>query len=363
MPLDNFIDGFVKDTAERGRSLIGSVFTKVSDKWKSSGPLAALSENKFAISKLQYPINLGDGPNLSYIKFSILKSVGVDGANSTQFAGTANKTRQNSQVQQIVNDITTGAVKAGNALSDLTQSLGVSGDSISKVSQFFKDQGLTSAFTTQRRVVNTDTVIALYMPPTMVFSQTNGYTDFSYTHSLGTALLGAESLKTAASGEQIGASVTEAAGSLFGNDIRSAALYGFQGRALNPQVEVLYQETPLRTFQFEFVLAARSKEEALQIKKIIEAFRMAAAPSYEGNGEAGRYLIPPDEFEIEFYFDRKQMESVPRISTCVLQTVTTDFAPSGQFTTFADGEPMSVRMTMEFKEVELITKQRVEQGF
>ena len=366
MPLDNLVQGFVRDTAERARSLVGSVVSRVSDKYDPrSGPLAALSQNPLAISStMQYPINLGSGPNISYIKFSILESVAVEGQSSAAFAGNANRTKRNSSVESIVNNTITAA---SGLIATGAKQLGIEADA-AQAGRFLSDLGINPGqFTTQRRVKKTGKVIALYMPHTMVFTQTNSYNDFSYTQSMGSILLAAQGLDAAVKKDFTGAgsAAAEAIGrAALGEEGLRAALYGFTGKALNPQIEVIYQETPLRTFQFEFVLAARSIAEGEQIKRIVDSFRAAAAPSFDNTeGVAGRFLIPPDEFDIEFSFAGKEMKTVPKISTCVLTNFVTDLASSGQFTTFSNGEPMSIRMTLEFKEVEIITKQKIQKGF
>lgn len=368
MPLNNLVDGFVRDTAERARSLVGTVVSRVSDKYDPrSGPLAALSQNPLAVSQVQYPSNLGSGPNLPYIKFNILDSVAVEGESSTDFAATVNETKKNSQIERLINSVT-GVVRdaTGVIATDTAEFFGIDSATQTAIKDFTSKIGLTSQFTTQRRVRKTNKVIALYMPHTMVFSQTNTYNPFSYTQGLGVIGLGAQGVESASRGDfaGAGAAVTEAVGrAALGEDALGALLYGFTGKALNPQIEVIYQETGLRNFQFEFVLAARSKAEAGTIENIINQFRSAAAPSFAGGEDAGRYLIPPSEFDIEFGVFNGAIKTLPRISTCVLTNITTDFAPSGQFSMFTDGQPMSIRMTLEFMETEIITKQRIEQGF
>jgi hypothetical protein len=51
-----------------------------------------------------------------------------------------------------------------------------------------------------------------------------------------------------------------------------------------------------------------------------------------------------------------------RISTCVLQNITVDYAPSGA-AFYNDDSPVNTRMTLQFKELEFITKHLVERGF
>jgi hypothetical protein len=130
------------------------------------------------------------------------------------------------------------------------------------------------------------------------------------------------------------------------------------GIAVNPQVDVLYGSPELRTFTFDFLFAPRNQKEADSVSKIIQEFKFHASPEALGGGIGlGRYFVPPSEFDIEF-----SVTSMGKISTCVLQNVTVDYAPSG-VAFYADGKPVGTRMTLQFKELEYITKELVEKGY
>jgi hypothetical protein len=51
-----------------------------------------------------------------------------------------------------------------------------------------------------------------------------------------------------------------------------------------------------------------------------------------------------------------------RISTCVLENVAVDYTPGG-VRSFADGAPTQITMGLTFKETELLTKDRIDEGF
>jgi len=65
------------------------------------------------------------------------------------------------------------------------------------------------------------------------------------------------------------------------NSILSAT----SGIIYNPMMEVLYDGPEFRTFNFQFVLFAKSEKDAAAIKKIVRFFQTASVPSYTANTE------------------------------------------------------------------------------
>ena len=311
----------------------------------ASGPLGVLYKNKNAISNMQYPIDLGTGPYISWITFNILESTGTA---TGDFAGTANK---NGIGKLLGSQVTTLIQQGFGAGVDLAnKALGTN----------FRSAGLSSFLPTARRVRATSKVIAMYMPNALVFAQGNAYNEASLTDQLGSAgLIGSAGQNGSQKGGRVDAAIAEAASPYIPLSSISpgVGVYTATGLAINPMIEVIFQQTAMRQFQFEFMMMARSAQENDAIGKIITTFRDAAKPNIAGTD--GRYLIPPDEFDIKFYFNGGENQSIPKISTCVITDITTDFAPSGQYNTFNDGKPTAVRLALSFKEVEMITKQRV----
>ena len=360
----SFMSGFTNfiniDPAKVITNVIGSQANKLM-KGNAGGPLAALANPKHGLNMLQYPQDLGDtsGPFVNWIKFNILESVATAGPGSSTVG----------QFGSGVSNALTGGIAKGS-FGILNQGAALIN---SKVSEYVGSNnllgqiGLNAAnlLSPLRRVRQTSTVISLYIPNQIVFNQQNQYSDLSLTQQLGIALQGAQAAASIQGGDKQGialpgAELGASASSLAGID-KNLFMTLATGTVVNPQLEVIFQQTDLRTFQFEFVLAARSSGEMDAIESIIKTFRMAAAPKIAGND--GRYLIPPDEFDIEFMFLGGKAGIIPKISTCVLTNLTSDMAPSGQYSVFDDGRPTSVRLTLQFKEVDLITKERIAQGF
>lgn len=202
--------------------------------------------------------------------------------------------------------------------------------------------------------------IALFMPNALVYSSQNAYEDISLTAIAGavgvgavTGLLGRLNIP----GAGFAASVAGVTGSVIGQATRIA------GTPINPRVEVLYATTPQRSFVFEVLMAPRNERESVTIQEIVRTLRFHSAPEIDPRF-GGLTLVPPAEFDITFYNKGKENLAIPRINTCVLERVDVDYAPTGTgFSTFSNGYPVAVRLSLGFREVEILHKARVIQGF
>lgn len=131
------------------------------------------------------------------------------------------------------------------------------------------------------------------------------------------------------------------------------------GRPVNPGVEVLYRTTKLRTFNFSFLMAPQTASESEKLKSIIKMLRANAAPD-AGNGI---FFKTPSEFSIDFYNKGMPNLNIPKIGRCVLENITVDYAPQGEWSTFRNGHPVSVLMNLDFQEMEIMTSQKVQDGY
>lgn len=127
------------------------------------------------------------------------------------------------------------------------------------------------------------------------------------------------------------------------------------GLALNPHMAVVFQGVGFRSHSFTYKMIARNQQESDSIKKICNYFKYAMLPAYEAGSLAFKY---PDEFEIDFaetiapyLFD---------IGTCVLENVTINYNGEGIPLFFeTTGAPVSIELTLQFKETEIFTKDRM----
>ena len=79
---------------------------------------------------------------------------------------------------------------------------------------------------------------------------------------------------------------TSALGKVGASNINeNSILSATSGIIYNPMMEVLYDGPEFRTFNFQFVLFAKSEKDAAAIKKIVRFFQTASVPSYNARGE------------------------------------------------------------------------------
>ena len=99
--------------------------------------------------------------------------------------------------------------------------------------------------------------------------------------------------------------------------------------------------------------------------EIIKKFKYHSAPQIDKNGifSQGMYMKVPDAFDIKFYYGNEENRNVNRIGECVLENVNVDYAGSGQWSTFNDGTPNQIKMTLQFRETIIIDKNRIIEGY
>lgn len=326
------------------------------------GPLASLNTNKFDINSLKYPRNLGSDPARRHsVVFSIYKPLAKAATDPSQ---------------KPVNEL---SVAAGVELaSQVGTKLAADAKGALSALQTITSTKLNESFYKQ---------IALYTPDNMSNQQSLSYDEISTTSVLGTPYFIAQGAASFAdkfnqmvssggvTGEKLVNLVANDpyAATLFGtvvNNFGSAIgmgsgatelLLGRIGQAVNPQVQVLFRQTDLRTFQFDFTLTPYSPEEANSIKEIVKAFRMAAAPEIQVNSTFGTgiFFNVPHQFDIAFMYDGKENMNVNRIARCVATNVNVDYAPMG-WITFDEGVPVQTKLSLQFKEIELIDRKRIE---
>ena len=209
--------------------------------------------------------------------------------------------------------------------------------------------------------------IALYMPHKLNFANFNTYDtpDFKLLNEMN----GLFSTDIADAGLPVAlrkiAQAADGAAAILGADLNAkSAIDAATGRVENPRKETVYQSPELRKFEFSFEFAPRNLEESKSLHEIIRVFKHHAYPSLAG---AGYYFNMPAEFELQFYsiINGTAYENVwlNKIARCVLQEINVDYTAAGVVSMFENGAPTNVNMTLTFQEVELITQEKVDQGY
>jgi len=136
----------------------------------------------------------------------------------------------------------------------------------------------------------------------------------------------------------------------------SAAL----GLAANPKKEQVFKGVDFRTFSFDYQFFPRDEKEAANVLRIIEEFKYHMHPEFKDNNNF--VYIYPSEFDITYFANGKENRNLHRHTSCVLTSMNVNYTPNGLFTTFANGMPTQINITLEFRELALLTKDKVKNG-
>lgn len=362
------------------------------------GPLAALESDPYSLEKLQYPIQgLGQNDVPHYVTFYInlpTQSKYIqNGAVATASGNSASTQNYDLLAKngQVAVPITTSQGVAAGALAGGIATLSGGGDLATGIEQFLlagAATGVAQAISLRPKLQRIAKTISIYMPDTLVAQYDYSYEALSLTEAMGD--LG----KYAAIGGSfggVGSTITDALKTTYNNLIhgksaaynnaRQAELAGTLaeksglvgggftdlalkslGKAINPQVEMLFRGVGNRRFEFIFNFQARSQQEAVMVYDIIKTFKAYAAPEIaSGSDASGRYFIPPAQWDIKFYFMNKENPAINKVSTCSLETVRVNYAGSGQWSTFDDGNPVHIELNLQFVETDIITRELITQ--
>ena len=220
--------------------------------------------------------------------------------------------------------------------------------------------------------------IALYMPDTLQFTYSQAYENLEMGKDLAGQTFkvavdqhqklknGEETNVTGALMTAVAVGAIKAGSALTGSTAtEKAGIFKVLEGVLNPMLEMLYSSPDFRSFTFEFMFYPRDEREALEVQNILERLRFHQAPEID-DSSAGVLLIPPSEFELQFYYAGKPNPNIPPIARCVLTNISIDYAPNGWSSYEMPGEfspalgrtgmPSAIRLTLEFKETQFLTK-------
>ena len=246
------------------------------------------------------------------------------------------------------------------------------------------EQSQNTAIVKRKPTTRLDTAIALYMPPTVNVSYTANYTDTeigALAATVGEMLDKGTATKDKirkltsddTKDEMVDAAtkaLLAVAGGVPGAQGARELFEMNQGFIMTNRMELAFKGLPKRGFQYTFKMIPKSEEEANEIKNIVDAFKINMLPEGmsvdDKSGFTGKRLKIPNTFDIKYMYVGKENEYLHKISTCVLESMNVSYG-GDRFKAF-DGNskgapPVETTMTLNFKEMELITKQRAQEGF
>jgi hypothetical protein len=290
----------------------------------TKGPLGALFDSKYKLGSLQYPRDLGSSTKAHVIKFSI-----------NEIQPTGYEENKEYKLPSITEP------------QDLWNSIKKLAGGETKVNQSLRPK--------KKRIVST---ISLYMPDTVNFQYNSGYSNLSLM-DVAKEAAGAVSSTGVPIISQIGKAASLGI-SLAESQTAKLAL-STQGLAINPQQQLLFDGIDFRSYQLAFTFTPYSQQEAADVNRIIKMFRAHAAPQIVSGG-GGMFFVPPSTFNLQFILNGKENTNITRVAESVIESIDVNYAPNG-WATHPDGAPVQTTLTMQFKEIELIDRKKVEQGY
>ena len=177
----------------------------------------------------------------------------------------------------------------------------------------------------------------------------------------------------AASQEKGGlAKMAGAAGAVTGVGTEAMANYGLtkannagavsaaMGIAANPKKEQTFKGVDFRKFTFDYQFYPRSEAEAKNVLNIIETFKLHMHPEFKS--ELNYIWIYPSEFDIIYYANHSENLNLHRHTSCILEEMSVNYTPNGVYSTFANGMPTQINMSLSFKELQILSKETIKEG-
>jgi len=337
--------------------------------------------NKYGFGSLVYPKQLETDPGYGhYIMFYIYRTY------NSKYSPASTKT-----VTENVGGPSGGYTRQKTETTGGAEGISSSPQAGFNPKLYNKDPGAKSkSIRSQLGFVKTSDAISLYMPNNIKASYNAGYRDsetgaagqFAKMSGIGPGSSisdimsrlgsgGGQFLKEVV-GEKLLKDIPAAIGEFMGGgDIEGVVRLTSQ-KAVNPHLEAIFEKVSFRNFNYSFRFTPQSEEEVETVDKIIKLFKFHMLPERPQDNAVGRYLVFPSEFEIHYMYKGVENTWLPFISSCVLTGVDISYGPNGQFQTFrplstAAGDsappPTVIEMTLSFKETEIMTKEKIMQGF
>ena len=137
--------------------------------------------------------------------------------------------------------------------------------------------------------------------------------------------------------------------SLFGGNVSINQLLAREGgQVFNPNMELLFNGPSLRNFNFTFKIMPRSSDEAEEVKQIIRFFKKGMSAKA---GAGGLFLKTPNVFELTYRKGTGEHPFLNKFKQCFLENISVNYTGDGVYATYEGGEPVSMEMTLAFKEL------------
>ena len=123
------------------------------------------------------------------------------------------------------------------------------------------------------------------------------------------------------------------------------------GTIFNNKLALLFKGPTLRPFTFQFTLSPRDRGEAVQVQKIIRAFKQSSA-TQKTTGDI--FLAAPNTYGLQFFKGPTPHSFLPQFKECALLNVGVNYMPDNSYMTYEDSSMVSYSLTLSFQELEPI---------
>jgi len=374
-----------------------------------ASPLASLLGGTPSAQVMTFPSDLGSNPSMGHAvifqAYDYTTGLGNSIANAVTGASLSGVITSASNIASGLASAASSALSGNGtaALSEATGSLNAAASS--SVGQVAINSITASSYTPLTKGSPLAT-ISLFMPEAMAINYTADWGEVSLTDELGVLGKLGNAYADIKAGQGLQDIITTyakyaptLAGSLVGAGGAGALTSQSLGIAMmNPQTQLLYKGTNLRTFTLTFVLTPKTSSEAQTVKNICDSFAYFTLPGLSGaqGGSAGQFFTPPQVFSVQFQFlggsgigsqisnaissalnatglnvlangsggsstiSGGTPSKTFTVNDCVLMDVNIDYAPNG-WATYNDGYPVQTQITLTFKETTVYTKNQMAQ--
>ena len=236
----------------------------------------------------------------------------------------------------------------------------------------------------ERPTKKTGAVIALYMPPNIQVEYGVKYADAE----IGTiAMLGKDIIGAFMSNKgdtisnlraikgTLGSNAQEGVTDLINNTLNTfadgaRALQQIEsGKVITPRMEIMFQGVGRRTFSYTFAFIPKSADEARTIEKIIYTFKHHMMPKYS-NEQTRREMDIPGTFDITYMYQNQENAFINKVSSCFLTNVAVQYGAdrytahesTNSSRTGSGPPPQKSKITLQFTELETLSKSMIEEG-
>ena len=131
-------------------------------------------------------------------------------------------------------------------------------------------------------------------------------------------------------------------------------------------MELMFEGMGRRSFSYSFTFIPKSEPEAKIVEKIVMHFKKHMMPnfanSYTSGADGVREMTIPDHFNIRYMYKGKENDHLNKIATCALESMDVDYGAE-RFTGYADGRPQTTKISLNFTEFNIMSKDHIKEGY